>query len=555
MTHTRRHATSRSPTGHPFLWIMGLGLVVYAQTFSFDFTHFDDNRLILDYQAQLSRLSTIPQAFTENVFRIREGGLYYRPMLTVSFVLDTQWGRGAPFAYHVTNVLLHLAAACLLFLFLCDLQPHRARALFAALVFTVHPVLTQAVAWIPGRNDSLAAVFLLASFLAFRQYTATRRTAPLIAHIACWAAALFTKETAVTLPILCLAAVLLIDRARSVRHVIRLLPLWALVGCGWFLARHAALENPPQHSPFAMLSALIEHLPALPSYVGKIVCPWPLSVFPILTDLPLWPGVLALCLLSLLAFAGFRRQDAPALLFGLAWFVLFLLPAIAAPSISATPEFLEHRVYVPLVGLALLFTLAFPGGLPGGSTVAIALAAALLCGFSAITIIHSRHFRNRTAFWEQAVASSPHAALAHNSLGYVYYSDGRIDAAEREWRTALALNPAERLVHGNLGILLMNRDLYAEAEREFRAEIANNPVQGSVYLNMGKLYFRRGEPPQNVLPWWEKAVEFDPTYTEAYTNLIGLSYNSGDRARAKHYIQQALAAGVALPAEMVERLK
>lgn len=551
-----RQGSGRLAALRPFACIVVLGLAVHGQTLFFDFSYFDDNHLVLDYQPHLRTLSAIPHAFTDDVFHTREGVSYYRPLLTVSFAVDAMWGGPDPFAYHLTNVALHLIACCLLYLFLCDLQPHRGRALLVTLLFTVHPVLTQAVAWINGRNDPLVAVYLLAAFLAFRRATAGGgRWAPFVAHGVLWAAAIFTKETAIVLPALCLASLALDGRERHSAGITRVVPLWVLIAATWFFARRAAMAEHSAYSAADMFRSAVEHAPALFSYLGKIAVPWPLSVFPVLADMLLWPGVVATAGFLLLAWAGIAREERRVAGFGAAWFALFLLPAIAAPSISATPEFLEHRVYVPLIGLALVCARLFPNGWPGGTRTATAMGIGLLAAFSTLTVAHGRHFRNRQTFWSQAVATSPHSALAHTSLGFAYYTNEQPELAEREWRTAIALDPRERLAHGNLGVLLMNRGDYDAAEREYRAEMEVNPQYGRVYFHMGQLSLRRGEPATTTLAWWEQAVEKDPLFPDAYKNLIGLSYNIGDRARAAEYLRRAQAHGVELPAEMVERVR
>ncbi|UCD55136.1 MAG: hypothetical protein JSV93_06410, partial [Candidatus Omnitrophota bacterium] len=169
----------------PILLIACLGFLVYSQTLFFDFTYLDDNVLILGNRKFLSKLSNIPQAFRQDVFFSYEDA-YYRPLLTISFILDAQLpfalypspkpspqrgegrvrGRGEQgkgFSYHLTNIVIHLLAACLLFLLLIKLKYREGLAIFFSLIFTVHPVLTQAVAWLPGRNDSLLAVFIFSS--------------------------------------------------------------------------------------------------------------------------------------------------------------------------------------------------------------------------------------------------------------------------------------------------------------------------------------------------------------------------------------------------------
>lgn len=154
----------------PYFWLLLLGFLIYYQTLHFNFVYFDDDILVISNQKFISQLSNIPQAFKDDVF-LSFFDVYYRPLLTVSFIFDAQLSGGAPWAYHLTNLLLHLISTLLLYLLLKKLGVIKDLAFFFAAVFAVHPVLSQAVGWIPGRNDPLLALFLLSSFIFFLYFS------------------------------------------------------------------------------------------------------------------------------------------------------------------------------------------------------------------------------------------------------------------------------------------------------------------------------------------------------------------------------------------------
>ena len=139
-------------------------IALYAKAVFFDFTYLDDNILVLVNRYFLKDLGNIIKAFRFDAFG-REFGYYYRPMLTISLMLDAQISGVSPVIYHVTNILIHLAASCLVFRFFVKSGYPQDKSLLISLIFAVHPVLTQAVVWIPGRNDSLLTVFSLLSFI------------------------------------------------------------------------------------------------------------------------------------------------------------------------------------------------------------------------------------------------------------------------------------------------------------------------------------------------------------------------------------------------------
>src|SRR3990172_13428833 len=133
--------------GRPYVWIILTGFVLYAKTLFYGITYLDDSSWLLDYQYFLKNLSNIGLLFSRPDFLTP---IFYRPVLGLSFMLDAQGSGSSPFGYHLTNVCIHLINACLVFALFMRLGYRRGLSFFFALVFTVHPGLTMAVAWIPA---------------------------------------------------------------------------------------------------------------------------------------------------------------------------------------------------------------------------------------------------------------------------------------------------------------------------------------------------------------------------------------------------------------------
>ena len=155
----------------PYLWIVLAGFLLYFKTLFYDLTYLDDNVWVLDYQWFLKNFSNSLQVFRRPDI---VSGLFYRPLLNLSFIISAQMSGSSPFAYHLTNILTHLLAASLFFSLLNKLNYSRELSFLFSLIFTVHPVLTQAVVWIPGRTDSLLGVFVLTSFIFFLNFLKTK---------------------------------------------------------------------------------------------------------------------------------------------------------------------------------------------------------------------------------------------------------------------------------------------------------------------------------------------------------------------------------------------
>ncbi|MGH9330769.1 MAG: hypothetical protein ACRD09_10015, partial [Vicinamibacterales bacterium] len=213
---------------------------------TFDYVQADDTDLIRGNISFLQNLRNIPDTFARSYFEV-EGQpsgrkSYYRPLVIVSFMVDAQVHGADPRVYHLTNVVIHILSVILLFMLLRRLGSGEVPALALALLFAVHPANVQAVAWIPGRNDTLMAALSLCSVIGFIHYRQTTGAWWLLLHVAAYAAALFTKESAVALPIVvALLAKALAEKPRASGRLGPVLLADGVVVAVWFVMRRAVL--------------------------------------------------------------------------------------------------------------------------------------------------------------------------------------------------------------------------------------------------------------------------------------------------------------------------
>lgn len=477
----------------PFLCIIIAGFIVYGQALFFNFVYLDDQVLILQNQDFLSQSSGILQAFKGDIFNKASGGSYYRPLLTLSFMLDARIAGNAPFFYHLTNIILHVIVSSLLFLLLKRLNYRAGLSFLFALIFTIHPVLAQTVAWIPGRNDSLLSIFILSAFLALINLSQTKKYKWYFLHLLFFAGALFTKEIAVIYPLICLFYLSIIAKEKILtRNSILLFAGWCLVIIPWFLIRWGALKQPIGNPDYKFASSLLLNLPAIvPYYIGKVVAPLNLSVFPLFESINPSYGIIVIFFITLSLILSKKRR-LNFIIFGLLWFLLFLVPSFLQTIFSSLPVFTEHRVYLSSIGVIFLFLeFDFIKNINLKKNWALIIFVPLL--FSIMSIAYVRNFKDGLSFWRSATLTSPNSAFSHNNLGSMHYLNGALDKAESEWLKALELNPNEKLVHNNLGLIYMNSGLYEKAEDEFKKEIEINPLYNDAYLNLKALYYKQGK--------------------------------------------------------------
>lgn len=541
----------------PFAWLALAIFLIYGQTLAFGLVLLDDNILIGEKLPLLSDWANLPAIFTQGAF-LKSGlsagtDTFYRPVLVLSFMVDAHLKQGSLAVLHLSNMVFHAAAAALVLGLFLKTGQSRGRAFFLALIFAVHPLLAQAVAWAPGRTDSLLAVFVLASFNSFMDLLSEPRWKHGLMHLAFLALALLTKELAVVVPALCVWYIVLFGGGTlSARRKIGLAAGWLALLLGWRVARALALTGGGGYTAAAAAGSVWSNLPEALVYWGKMVLPCGLTTYPILADARLGAGVAAL-LLAAAALALSKTVAVKRLLWAVGWFFFFLLPSFVYPADSIVPVFFDYRGYLSLIGV--LFLLAEVGWVKTAVLEEnICLAAGLLVlALGAGAAAHARDYRDSRAYWRSAVAGSPHSAFAHKQLGTVYYLRGALPEAVAEYRTALELNPSEPMARNNLGVIEMGAGHRDEARRLYLGELAVNPNYDDALFNLGLVEYSDGQPARAVR-LWERVVEINPDYGDAHRNLAIHCLQGRDFLRAAWHRDEALKRGVPLPPELLRAL-
>ena len=516
----------------PYLGIALLGLAVYFRAVFFGFAYFDDDHLILQNFGNISSWQNIFAAFRTDM-NWQSPGVYYRPLVTLTFMADALWTGRNPMGYHLTNIIFHLLASGLFFKFLLLLGHPRKQSMFFGSLFTCHPVLTHAVAFIPGRYETVLAILALGSVISFIKYL--EKPNWLWLHGLLFTAALLSKETAVIIPAICgLVFILLPGGKRQYKSLWPTAAVWAAVlAVFWALRWQVAKGVTPQ------FNTTYENLIGLFSYLGKTVFPFNLSVMPIPDDSTTVWGLAVLVLVFLLAWLGGinRRRY---FLFGVAWFLMFLLPTTLRTLNFA--YLLEQRLYLPLMGFMMLFMELRLVQKSAAQKWSLIPGTAILMLFSGITLGHSAVYRNDISFWENAVKSSPHSYFAHTVLGQRYYAQGRPDLAEREFQSSLALRPGDPLIENDLGLVLMKQGNWTGAEKAFVSAVGKMPDDPGLRKNLGLVLTKLGDWP-GAETQYRAALALDPGDPEIWDRLALVCYLQKKYSEAAGFYHRSIRAG------------
>ncbi len=506
--------------GFPLLWFAILAFMLFGQSINFTYTYLDDHALILGNMNNLQSASYLSKAFGEDVFHTPSGqGFYYRPILTLSFMADAIAGKGSFSLFHFSNILYHILATFLLFLFLTEAGYERTKSFLFSLIFLVHPMVTQVVAWIPGRNDSLLAIFILGSFLFWLKYLKSNGSKYMILHLLFYLLALLTKENAIVLPLLIVLYSTTILRTPPKRYIIAGSG-WIILTLVWITIRYQALGGQNGVSASAQILSVIKNLPALLPFLGKTLFPFDLSVYPVLADMKV-SGILGVVTIAVLVFlvAITKPKSWLFYIFGILWFLAFLVPSFVSIN-DLAPKFSEHRSYLSLVGIILIVLECNPVKKADFSRkLPVSMVVILCLLYSVLTFLHTRYFKDQFLFWQNAVDTSPSNSFNYNNLGAMYFLSDNLEKAEPLFLKALEVNPAEPMANGNAGLICMRTERPAEAEKYYLEEIRINPKYDNVYYNLGLLYYNHSRFDEGILNW-EKTLTINPYYADAYKALL-----------------------------------
>jgi len=520
---------------YPMAIISVVSILLYIKSLTFGLTQLDDSIFINDFHELFSKGKNLGHLFFRGVFFEKDDS-YYRPLLMVSFMFN-KIVTGKLFGYHLTNLFFHLTSCVFLYEFLKSFNFRNDVCFLLTLLFAVHPVLSQAVVWIPGRNDSMLTTFALASFLCMIQYTKNNKWYWLPLHFITLFLTLLTKESGIILPVMCFAYLVLFTKS-SVKNYIVYISGWFIIAATWFYMRSISIEPiiKPTLSEYA--TGFINRLPLFIHYIGKSIVPFNLSVFPMQADTSIVYGICATVLLAALLFLN-KAADKKKILFGFAWFTLFLLPAFFVPA-QINEQAFEHRLYLPIIGILFLLqqTVLFSELNASNAKTIFWSAIGIILIFVIININHQQKFKNEITFWENAVLDSPSSSYAHKLLGVKYFNKKKYNESKEEIQKALRIDSTERYANYYYAKnLFQTNGKDPKGEYYLLKEEKLHPGFIDNVFDLAKFNFEKGDKVKAEF-YLEECIRTNPTFMSAKNNLIVLLMEQGNKQKAIDYINQ-----------------
>ena len=430
---------------------------------SYNFTNFDDKGIIANNYSFLSDFNNVNKAFQKDNFLSKEGKGYYRPVQTISFMLDAQISGEKPSTYHFSNILYHILTVLVLFSLLRKLGVRDNISFFISLLFSVHPLFTDAIAWIPGRGDLLSGLFCSVSFLSFIYYNSTKNKWYFFFHSAAFLLALFSKEISVFLPVVIISYYWVVLKNKyKIRELVPFALAWGFSVCLFFLLQHLYLN----YQDILSFKAFVTNLPVIPIFLSKLVIPLGLSPLPLYDILYTIIGLILL-VSSGVYFWKLKIRNKSLILLGIVWFLGFIIPAMFAELIFAKvhSEYLECRAYVPAIGIFIALGVLLNEIIKGnGINILLKSFIPVIIIFSFISFNYSADFTDSIAFYTSLIKSNPGNAYAFSQRGCQYLSTKNFDLALADFNNSIKASPTFSDPYFNKGVIYHLMNDYVKAE-------------------------------------------------------------------------------------------
>ena len=548
------------PPRRTILWIAALFFVATSLAYLWPLTHsifvaWDDTYLIY-FNPIVKSFSwkTLHDAFTSYDPEL------YIPLTFLSYQLDYFIGGLNPVVFHLDNLVLHtvnsLLVAWTLFLLLAVRGGNRTPAtvdawiaIFGGLLFALHPLHTEAVAWASARKDVLSTLFFLLSFIGYIYYRSDNSRKSYLLSLAAFVLGLLAKVMVLTLPVILLLLDLRDRRPWSIKMFAEKLPYFALsviLGIVALFGKRDIVEASD------LLSKILMACKRTVFYLQKLFAPVHLSVLypynaPITIASPdfIIPLIIVVILTGLVIYSlRYTRQIA----FGYFFFLITLAPTFIHFAKGGDIYFASDRyAYLPSIGILFLVLFVTNWFLQNGdgargierrTRAVIAGSFVVLLTFLVLTFQQALTWHDSVALFNNSLRYYPRVMAAHLNLAMVYREMGEEDKSMEQLTIADSIRPHSR-THVAFATLYERKGESAKAIEEYKKAISIDPKDPEAYFGLGIIYEKQNKLAE-ARAIYEKVLVMDPKYVGTYNNLGALALREGNLPEAETYYRKAI---------------
>jgi Tfp pilus assembly protein PilF len=507
---------------------------VYANSLNGEFI-WDDKELIVD-NSYIKNWDYLSINLTKDFFfRSQDKGKvgYYRPVITLSYMLNYSLFGLNPVGYHATNLFFHTLNSIIIYLLAFSLSSSLICSLLTSLLFAVHPIHTESVSWISGRTDVIAGFFFFLSLLLYCRWD-KKSFLLYVLSLCAFSLALLSKEMVITLLFLLITYDWLLKpggfKGIKFTWYLPYVVIILLYLIGRFLVLGIGTGN--EHvDNLGRLLVIFNAGKAFLFYLGRLFFPLNLNAY-IMMDLSSFPHVATLTGLILIIgttiWAWKHRDEQPLLSFTFLSYFFTFIPLFNIIPLNAPREvdfpMAERFLYIPSFSFCLL-----SGLILGKAIRHYNLKPSVRWVFTLIPIIfitlnfiqtvnRNRDWKKELQFYRETVEASPRSAIFRNNLGVLYKRHGDASKALTEFKEAIRLMPDLAQAYDNLGNFYGDIGLYQEAVKEFKSALTLDNQTAETHSNLGALYFKMGNYGESEREFKE-AVRLKPQFAESHFNL------------------------------------
>ena len=550
------------------LLLVAIQFLVYAPALENAFVRYDDDTYVYK-NAMIKAIDaeTLSTMFSRPYFRS------YAPLVLVSHAVDYALWNENPWGHHLTSLILHSANVVLMFvLTLVLLSRSMARsepgartsflqtvtgktivgAFIAALLFSLHPMRVESVAWISDRKDLLVALFLLLTVLAYLKYDESRGNRGAVTWLSFALAfnilALLSKSIATVTPLLLISLDGLLlhrraNRSEWKRLILEKIPFFLLSVLFGLLALWAAPGTSTNNIVGMMTTGQRMLLPfyTIAFYPAKIL--FPIGLSPVYAPIStLWMVAGSLLAFILTAACLWKAHKGQMVwLLALLGYLLPLLPTISGLTAGIQP-WADRYSYVPSIALFML--------VGGGASVlwnrsntllrsmTLAMAAVAAICFVSLDRQQIAIWKDSESLWRAVVRESPTVPNGFDNLGITIADKGDLDGALEMYRTAIRLQPEFADPYYNAGVAFQAKGVNDSANIYYRQAIAADQNLVDAYINLGNIQANEGNRPE-AIGMYQHALAVDGRNADAYYNLGCVDYQIGDKDNALDCFRKA----------------
>ena len=540
----------------PLFVIVLVSFIAFLPVLHNGFVNLDDDKYIQN-NPMLSSLN-LKEIFS----RFFDGN--YHPFTMLVYAIEFHlWGLNAT-GYHTINLLLHLLNVMLVFYVVFRISDQKEIAFLASLLFGIHPMHVESVAWASELKDLLYAFFFLASYAFYLRFLIEQKTKFYYYCLLLFLFSLFSKAMAVSLPVVLLLTDYFKGRKMNAKIFIEKIPFFVMSLFFGVLAivaqkstgaiQHLDFFSFPQRIVFACYGFIM--------YLLKLFIPLQLSAYypyPVKSGAGIPGGyyVFPVLLLGLMAFVFYSLRSSKKIFFSVGFFtvtVFIVLQLLPVGNVIMA----DRYCYIPSIGI---FYLAGEGfyRLWTKKTSAFnpKLAVRVLVGILGIfflisTYTRSKVWENSLSLWNDVIGNYQTIPIAYNNRGMALEAGNKMDEALADYTKTIELQPDFALPYNNRGNILMNRQKNELALLDYNKAIELDPGLSQPYNGRGVLLMREKKFDLAVTDY-RKAIQLKPNYPEVYYNLALCEFNSGKKEDACRDMQKAASLGIQQANEMLNQ--